>query len=125
MKVTFLNKAKENIKAAQLCFDAGLYNACANRMYYSSLQAAFVALESKEIGKGKIDHKWIQSDFADKLIKRQKIYPSKFKSYLSDMQLIRNKADYLQEEITHKIANRWLYRAKEMLECIEKEIAND
>ena len=41
------------------------------------------------------------------------------------MQLIRNKADYLQEKITHKIANRWLIRAKEMLECIEMEIMND
>ena len=41
------------------------------------------------------------------------------------MQLIRNKGDYLQEHITYKIANRWLYRAKEMLEYIEKEVAND
>jgi len=70
MKIDFLNRAKENIKAAQLCFDAGFYNACANRMYYSSLQAAFVALENKGINKEKIDHKWVQSEFADKLIKR-------------------------------------------------------
>ena len=47
MKTDFLNKAKENIRSAQLCFDEGLYNACTNRMYYSSLQAAFVPLVSK------------------------------------------------------------------------------
>ncbi len=32
METEFLEKAEENIKAAQVCFDNGLYNACANRV---------------------------------------------------------------------------------------------
>jgi len=36
----FLNKAEENLTAAQICFENGLYNACANRAYYAALHAA-------------------------------------------------------------------------------------
>jgi len=35
----FLNKAEENLTAAQICFENGLYNACANRAYYAALSA--------------------------------------------------------------------------------------
>ena len=44
MKSEFLAKAKENLTAARLCFENGLYNACANRTYYAALQAAIAAL---------------------------------------------------------------------------------
>jgi len=40
MKIEFLNKANENLTAAKICFDNGLYNACANRAYYSALHSA-------------------------------------------------------------------------------------
>ena len=38
------NKSDENIKAAQLCFDNGFYNACANRAYYAMFHAAVAIL---------------------------------------------------------------------------------
>ncbi len=46
-KNEFLTKAKENLRAAQICFENGLYNACANRFYYAALQR-FVIKESEE-----------------------------------------------------------------------------
>jgi uncharacterized protein (UPF0332 family) len=33
MKESFYRRAKENLKAAELLFDSGLYNASANRAY--------------------------------------------------------------------------------------------
>ena len=36
MKTEFLTKAKENLTAAQVCFDNELFNACANRAYYAA-----------------------------------------------------------------------------------------
>ncbi len=56
------------------------------------------------------------------MIRRRKIYPAKLKSYLPDMQFVRNKADYAGDSINKKIAERWLFRAKEMVELTEKEI---
>jgi uncharacterized protein (UPF0332 family) len=118
----FLNKAKENLTAAQVCFDNGLYNACANRAYYSALQAAIAALAHKGIRRDRIDHKLVQADFSRELIHKRKIYPSKLKSYLSDMQFVRDKADYTEENISQKVAYRWIPKLIEMIGLIEKEI---
>jgi len=122
MTIEFLHKAQENLKAAHLCFENELYNACANRIYYAALHAAVAAIAAQGIEQAKIDHKQVQSDFNGRLIYRQKRYPAKFKSYLPDMQVIRNQADYKMESISSKVAERWLSRANEMVTWIEKEI---
>ncbi|MBI1923224.1 HEPN domain-containing protein [Candidatus Poribacteria bacterium] len=44
MKEKFLERAKENLKAAHLLFDNALYNAMANRAYYAASHAAIAAL---------------------------------------------------------------------------------
>lgn len=118
----FLNKAKENLTAAQVCYDNGLFNACANRAYYSALQAAIAALAHRGIKRDKIDHGQVQADFSRELIHKRKIYPSKLKSYLSDMQFVRDKADYTEENISQKVAYRWISKLREMIGLIEKEI---
>jgi len=118
----FLNKAKENLTAAQVCFENGLFNACANRAYYAALQAAIAALAHKGIRRDKIDHGQVQADFSGELIRRRKIYPAQFKSYLSDVQFIRDKADYTDKNINRKIAGRLLPKLKELIDLIEKEI---
>ena len=121
MKTEFLAKAEENLTAAQICFENGLYNACANRAYYAALHAAVAALAHRGIRRNKIDHGQVQADFSGELIKRRKIYPAKFRSYLYNMQLVRNKADYSADNISRKRAGRWLARIKELIGLIEKE----
>jgi len=125
MKIEFLTKAKENLTAAQLCFENGLYNACANRTYYAAMQAAIAALAHKGIRRDKIDHAQVRADFSGELIKRRKIYPSKLKSMLYEMQIARNQADYSSEPVSRKIASRRLAKLQEMFGYIEKEISDD
>jgi uncharacterized protein (UPF0332 family) len=122
MKVEFLSKAKENLVAAQVCFDNGLFNACANRAYYSALQASIAALAHNGIRRDKINHGQVQADFSGELIKRRKIYPAKFRSYLSDMQFIRDKADYTDKNVGMKIAGRMLTKLKELVRLIGKGV---
>jgi len=122
MKTEFFNKAKENFAATQICFDNGLYNACANRAYYAALHAAIAALAHKGIRRDKIDHAQVRADFSGELIKRQKIYPAKLKSYLYDMQLARNQADYSGGSVSRKAASVWLAKSQEFSEYIKKEI---
>ncbi len=105
-----------------MCFDSGLYNACANRVYYAALQAAVAALAHRGIKRDKIDHGQIQADFNAELIQRRKIYPAKLKSYLPDMQLVRNMADYSGDNITQQRAGRWFARIKELIGLIKKEL---
>ncbi|MCP4345618.1 MAG: HEPN domain-containing protein [Desulfobacterales bacterium] len=122
MKQEFFSKAKENLKIAQMSFDNECYNACANRAYFAAFQAAVAALADKGIRNEKNDHAWVQSEFNFRLIKRQKIYPAKLKSYLLDMQHVRNIADYSLKNISKKLAREQLSQAAKMIYAIEKEL---
>ena len=106
VKAEFLAKAKENLIAATVCFEADLFNACANRAYYAALQAAVAAIAHAGIRSNRIDHGRVQADFSGELIQRRKSYPSKFKSYLSNMQFIRDKDDYTENSVSKEIAER-------------------
>jgi len=122
MKTEFFNKAKANLTVAQICFDNGFYDACANRAYYAAFQAAIAALADKGIKRDKIDHKQIQADFSENLIKKRKVYPSKLKSYLMDMQGVRNQADYNLTNVSKNLAFQQIRRAGEMISLIGKEL---
>ncbi len=122
MENGFLNKAKENLRTAQMSFDAECYNEYANRACYAAFQAAIAALADQGAAKGKNDHKWVQSEFNRILIKRQKVYPAKFKAYLLNMQRVRDKADYSEKNVGKKAACKQLSQSAEMIQIIEKEL---
>jgi len=122
MKNGFLDKAKTNLTVAQICFDREFYDACANRAYYAAFQAAVAALADKGIKRDKADHKLVQADFSEKLIKRQKIYPGKLKSYLMDMQGVRNQADCSHASVSRKLAFQQIHKAEELITIIGKEL---
>jgi len=122
MTTDFFYKAKDNLKVAQWSFDNGYYDACANRAYYSALQSAIAALADNGIKRERMEYKWVQAEFAGKLIKSRKVYPAKLKSYLPEMLAIREKADYKTDKVNKKKAAEQLCMAKEMLNLIEKEI---
>ena len=120
----FWMKANENFKAAQLCFDNGFYNACANRTYYAMYHAAIAILIAKGFPptQKQIDHGWVQSVFARELINRRKIIPNSFKAYSSDAQIFRNNADYRDVMISQKMANRQLRKSQEFIDKIDMEL---
>ncbi|NJL59267.1 MAG: HEPN domain-containing protein [Desulfobacteraceae bacterium] len=105
-----------------LSFEHECYNACANRAYFSVFQAAIAVLLHKGMKRGKYDHRWVQSEFNEKLIKRHKIYPGRIKPYLMEMQMLRNTADYENDTVSKKDAADQLRKAKEIIGLIEKEI---
>ncbi|MEI6261448.1 MAG: HEPN domain-containing protein [Deltaproteobacteria bacterium] len=118
----FFSKAVVTLNAAQMCFDNGYYDSCSNRAYYAALQAAIAALANKGVKRAKVDHKQIQADFSEKLIKRQKVYPVRLRSYLMDMQGVRNQADYTIESVSKNLAFQQISKAKEMISAIGEEL---
>jgi len=120
MKESFLERAKENLSAAELLFDNGMFNASANRAYYAAFHAAIAALFTIGI-KPQIEHRTIQSLFSDNFFNRRKVFPSEYKKYLLDMQNIRSVADY-KVGINKKISKEQLKNAKKFLELILGEI---
>ncbi|MBM2815274.1 MAG: hypothetical protein HW421_2036 [Ignavibacteria bacterium] len=120
MKESFIIRAKENLKAAELLYENCLYNASANRAYYAAFHAAIAGIYSIGITPD-IDHKTVQSLFSDYFFNRRKIYPSKFKKYLKDLQINRNDADY-KNGISKRIAKQQLSYSKELVELILGDI---
>lgn len=122
MKHEFLIKAKENVKAAEVLFENQLYNASANRAYYAVFQAAMAALANVGIEVVSMSHEAIQANFAVELVQRRKIYPSHLKSYLMDLQAVRDDADLKLRFVSKKIATRQLRKAKVFVEEVEQEL---
>ena len=122
MKYEFLDKARENLAAAEICFENEMYDACANRAYYAAFQAAVSALADRGIKKEKLDHRWVQAEFSSRLIWRQKIYSSKIKSYLMKMQNVRNEADYKMQKVSKNVARKQLSKAREIIIAVKKEL---
>lgn len=122
MTAEFLSKANGNLAAARLCFDNGLFDASTNRAYFAAFQAAISALLFSGQKPGKFDHKWVQAKSGELLIKRQKRFPAKFKSYLMEMQSLRNRADYRHESVGKNKALIQLGKAGELVEMIGKKL---
>ena len=121
MKEEFLSKTEDNLKIAQIGFEHKCYNACANRAYFAAFQGAIAALIDKGIKQGKFDHKWVQAEFNERLIKRQKVYPGRLRAYLLKMQLLRNMADYEHKKVSRTDASEQLRKAEEIVTFIRKE----
>ncbi len=134
MITIFLEKSLENLAVAEWTFENRHYNACANRAYYEKplrpfaslramLQAAVAALASVGITPktGIIDHGWVQGTFARELTSRRKMFPG-MASYLNDVRLIRNIADYKPERVSRRKASQALRIARTRVETIRKEL---
>jgi uncharacterized protein (UPF0332 family) len=93
MEQPFLERAKENISAAEELFASQRYNASANRSYYAAFHAAIAALFHYGY-EPEIDHKPVQSSFVRLLIHQRKVFPSSLKTDLLDLQNVRGEADY-------------------------------
>jgi uncharacterized protein (UPF0332 family) len=122
-----MNKATENLTAAQLCCDQGLFNACANRLYYAMFHAAIAALlkNGAKLPPKNIGHDWVQSNFSGLLIHRRKVFSAKFRPYLSDAYSVRSIADYQILVVSKDLAFRELKRAKEFVNAINVEVNNE
>jgi uncharacterized protein (UPF0332 family) len=103
----------------------GAYNAVANRAYYAAFQAAIAALAKEGLKKKGHPHDWVQAQFASMLIRQRKLYSSSMRSYLSDMILIRDDADYSDVMISKSRAQSQLQKATEIIWAIQKRLQYD
>ncbi len=123
----WIDKAGENLAAAQTCFDHGHFNACANRLYYAMFHAAVAILAKKGLLAitQKIGHDWLQANFSRQLIHQRKTFNAKFRSYLSDAQSLRDIADYKLFSVSKNAALGELRKAKEFVHAITQEVSHE
>ncbi len=121
----YLEKARENLSAAESEYAQGRYNSCANRCYYACFQAAVYALiraDIRPLGRsGEWGHEFVQAQFSGQLIARRKIYPGRLRDTLRHTHAVRVTADYELSHVSEARAARALGRATEFVGAIELE----
>jgi uncharacterized protein (UPF0332 family) len=118
----FMAKAAENLASAESEFANGRFNACANRCYYASFQAAIGALLGAGVhptnARGEWGHEYVQAQFALQLINRRKLYPAALRDVLMRLLATRQVADYRTDSVSAVQAERALRRAREFVQAI-------
>ena len=123
----YLAKATESLLTAESEFDHARYNSCANRCYYSCLQAAIAALLRAGIRavNDEWGHGFVQAQFVGQLVNRRKRYPATLRQVLADNQALRDKADYRTGMVTRTEAGRALGRSRAFVAAIRQGGAFD
>ena len=121
MHTIFQQRAEENIKAAQLLFDANFFHASANRAYYAAYHAAVAAILAKGL-EFNSDHKKVQAAFNGEVLRRSKTLTNDLKGYLSTMHTIRAMADYEERGISKQMAKDQLRKAHDFVSRINEEL---
>lgn len=119
-----LNKARESLRAAELCYSQKLYNATANRAYYAMFQAGIAALHAAGVQPTgeQWSHAGLQATFALELTRRRKLYPQTLSVLLKDGLSLRNTADYKPANISERLASQTLRWAREFLQQVEQKV---
>lgn len=116
-------KAEESLKAAEFCYQQGLYNSSVSRSYYSMYQAAQVALEAAGIIRAEWTHGGLQATFANELIRRRKRYSPFLARDLNVAQDLRHTADYRDSNVSERQARRVLSKAHEFVDQVRKGLS--
>lgn len=119
----FFTKAEENVLAAEALYSMGLYNAAANRAYYSAYQAAIALLSSQGITHKENPHSWVQAQIAAELIHRRKVLPSSLANTLREIQYVRNIADYSTSSVSKTAVERQIKKSNEFCRMIQERLS--
>lgn len=116
----FLEKAEENLEAAQSEFISRRYNSSASRSYYACFQAAIYALAAAGIrpSREQWGHDFVQAQFNGELINRRRLYPASLRGVLNQNYTLRERADYTTDRVNEIRASRAVARSEEFLESV-------
>lgn len=115
-----LQKAKDNIRAAKLLAEDGLYDVSVSRAYYAMFYIASAFLLGEGLSFSK--HSAVIAAFGRYFTKTRNL-PAKFHRYLIEGESIRNAADYdVEEGLSRDEALMQISRAEEFLELAEYKI---
>ena len=118
----YWRKAKENLLAALLTYDAKGYNVCASRAYYAVFLAsisALMKLTSLRAANNEWQHGQVQAELNRQLIMRRKVLPAELGRMPMDLMELRHLADYKPQSVTAKEAKRAYNRAEKFLLSVE------
>ena len=117
----YLAKAKNSLGTAQHAYEQGDFDSCASRAYFAVLQAEVAALTRlTEFRQGQWRHRRVQAEFNQRPIQARKVFPASSRSTHDDLIGRRHTADYTDQLISTRTAERCLRKAAEMFITIER-----
>jgi uncharacterized protein (UPF0332 family) len=117
----YLAKARNSLRTAQGAHAQGDFDSCASRAYFAVLQAEIAALiKLTEFRQEQWRHERVQAEFNQRLIQARKVFPASLRSIHDDLIGRRHTADYTDQLISTRTAERCLRKAAEMFTTIER-----
>ena len=115
----YLAKARNNLRTAQSAYDQGDFDSCASRAYFAVFQVEVAALiKLTEFRQDRWGHDRVQEEFNRRLIRSRKLFPSALRFIHNDLIGRRYIADYKDQHISARTAERCLKHATEMVATI-------
>jgi uncharacterized protein (UPF0332 family) len=117
----YLSKSELNLAAAERDLASGSYDPCVSRAYFAAFQAAISALLALTDfqRRGRYwDHGEIAAEFVRRLIHRRKVFPQTMASTLDDLKSRRHQADYDHRQISQRVAERSLGKARQFVQQV-------
>jgi len=115
----FLTKAGNSLRIAQNAYDQGDCDSCASRAYFAVFQVEVAALiKLTEFRPERWEHDQVQAEFNRRLIRARKLFPSSLRFIHNDLIGRRHIADYKDQHIGARTAERCLRHATEMVTTI-------
>jgi uncharacterized protein (UPF0332 family) len=117
----YLAKARSSLRTAQSAYVQGDFDSCASRAYFAVLQAEIAALiKLTDFRQEQWRHERVQAQFNQRLIQARKVFPASLRSTHDDLIGRRHTADYTDQLINARTAERCLRKAAEMFATIER-----
>ncbi|HRJ40336.1 MAG: HEPN domain-containing protein [Caldilineaceae bacterium] len=116
-------KARQSLQGAESELAQQRFDNAINRAYYAAFQSAIVALMDAGISVhaetgGILSHQAVHSNFANLLIHRRKLYPSRFRNVLQDLLRDRIIADYRSVSTSSVRATRAVQQCRTFIDEI-------
>jgi uncharacterized protein (UPF0332 family) len=117
----YLAKARYSLRTSQSAYEQGDSDSCASRDYFAVFQAEIAALiKLTEFRQEQWRHERVQAEFNQRLIQARKVFPASLRSTHDDLIGRRHTADYTDQLISARTAERCLRKAAEMFTTIER-----
>lgn len=123
-------KSNDNIRASKFLIDNRIYSPSVHCSYYSVYLLSMYALfhgcginyqEQKKKSKGIDSHYYVMMNVADDLGLKNRFYKSDFLTWYSKLKKMRKKADYSDQLITDKEANKSYDWANKIIDLLTKQ----
>lgn len=115
----YLTKGRKSLHTARSAYEQGDYDSCASRSYYAVFQTEIACLvKLTDFRQDRWGHDRVQEEFNHRLIRSRKLFSASLRFTHNDLIGRRHIADYTDQHISKKTAERCLRHATRMIETI-------